>query len=126
MQHKGHDLVSITYHIPTACEVCTRPLWHMFRPPQAYECRRCRMKVHAEHVTSEGAEGVAACKLHADRARELLLLAPAAPDQRRWVARLARRVQRYGYRAAISNHDHTKLSPRYATRVHPAINYYIH
>lgn len=40
VQHKGHDLVSITYHIPTACEVCTRPLWHMFRPPQAYECRR--------------------------------------------------------------------------------------
>nr|XP_049691706.1 rho-associated protein kinase 2 isoform X2 [Helicoverpa armigera] len=115
VQHKGHDLVSITYHIPTACEVCTRPLWHMFRPPQAYECRRCRMKIHAEHV-SEG-EGVAACKLHADRARELLLLAPGAPDQRRWVARLARRVQRYGYRAAHHpHHDHTKLSPRDSMR----------
>ncbi|XP_023949455.2 rho-associated protein kinase 2 [Bicyclus anynana] len=113
VQHKGHDLVSITYHIPTACEVCTRPLWHMFRPPQAYECRRCRMKIHAEHV-SEG-DGVAACKLHADRAREMLLLAPAAPDQRRWVARLARRVQRYGYRAHI-NHDNTKLSPRDSMR----------
>lgn len=73
----------------------------------------CRMKIHAEHI-NEG-EGVAACKLHADRARELLLLAPAAPDQRRWVARLARRVQRYGYRAAHhTNHDHTKLSPRYS------------
>ncbi|KAI8428208.1 hypothetical protein MSG28_002437 [Choristoneura fumiferana] len=119
VQHKGHDLVSITYHIPTACEVCTRPLWHMFRPPQAYECRRCRMKIHAEHV-AEG-ESVAACKLHADRARELLLLAPAAPDQRRWVARLARRVQRYGYRAAHTNHDHTKLSPRGAgSRASPA------
>lgn len=113
VQHKGHDLVSITYHIPTACEVCTRPLWHMFRPPQAYECRRCRMKIHAEHLT-EG-EGVAACKLHADRARELLLLAPAAPEQRRWVARLARRVQRHGYRAAHHNHDH-RLSPRDSMR----------
>lgn len=69
------------------------------------------MKVHAEHVTDAGGEGVAACKLHADRARELLLLAPVAQEQRRWVARLARRVQRYGYRAA-HNHDHTKLSPR--------------
>ncbi|XP_050553083.1 rho-associated protein kinase 2 isoform X1 [Spodoptera frugiperda] len=119
VQHKGHDLVSITYHIPTACEVCTRPLWHMFRPPQAYECRRCRMKIHAEHVAEgDGAAGpgVAACKLHADRARELLLLAPAAPDQRRWVARLQRRVQRYGYRAAHTNHDHTKLSPRDSMR----------
>ncbi|CAK1602805.1 unnamed protein product [Parnassius mnemosyne] len=114
VQHKGHDLVSITYHIPTACEVCTRPLWHMFRPPHAYECRRCRMKIHAEHV-SEG-EGVAACKLHADRARELLLLAPAAQEQRRWVARLARRVQRYGYRAAHHNHEHSRLSPRDSMR----------
>ncbi|KAL0849508.1 hypothetical protein ABMA28_013785 [Loxostege sticticalis] len=115
VQHKGHDLVNITYHIPTACEVCPRPLWHMFRPPQAYECRRCRMKIHVEHI-NEG-EGVAACKLHANRARELLLLAPAAPDQRRWVARLARRVQRYGYRAAHhTNHDHTKLSPRDSMR----------
>ncbi|CAH2988953.1 unnamed protein product [Chilo suppressalis] len=115
VQHKGHDLVNITYHIPTACEVCTRPLWHMFRPPQAYECRRCRMKIHVEHI-NEG-EGVAACKLHANRARELLLLAPGAPEQRRWVARLARRVQRYGYRAAHhTNHDHTKLSPRDSMR----------
>ncbi|CAH2104431.1 unnamed protein product [Euphydryas editha] len=121
VQHKGHDLVSITYHIPTACEVCTRPLWHMFRPPQAYECRRCRMKIHAEHV-AEG-EGVAACKLHADRARELLLLAPGAPEQRRWVARLARRVQRYGYRAAHTNHDHTKLSPRDSMRSNLKVAY---
>ncbi|GBP05935.1 Rho-associated protein kinase 2 [Eumeta japonica] len=115
VQHKGHDLVSITYHIPTACEVCTRPLWHMFRPPQAYECRRCRMKIHAEHVT-EG-EGVAACKLHADRARELLLLTGTPQEQRRWVARLARRVQRYGYRAHLGTHDHpNKLSPRDSMR----------
>ncbi|XP_072937034.1 rho-associated protein kinase 2 [Epargyreus clarus] len=127
VQHKGHDLVSITYHIPTACEVCTRPLWHMFRPPHAYECRRCRMKIHAEHV-SEG-EGVAACKLHADRARELLLLAPAALEQRRWVARLARRVQRHGYRAAhtalahLANHDHAKLSPRDSMRSNLKVAY---
>ncbi|XP_013182837.2 rho-associated protein kinase 1 isoform X1 [Amyelois transitella] len=118
VQHKGHDLVSITYHMPTACEVCPRPLWHMFRPPQAYECRRCRMKVHAEHVSEEagGGVGVAACKLQADRARELLLLAGAPPEQRRWVARLARRVQRYGYRAAHTNHDHTKLCGRDSMR----------
>lgn len=112
--HKGHDLVSITYHIPTACEVCPRPLWHMFRPPPAFECRRCRMKIHSEHV-SEG-EGVAACKLQADRARELLLLAAAATDQRRWVARLARRVTRYGYRAHRAGHDPAKLSPRDSMR----------
>lgn len=38
--HKGHELVQISYHMPTTCEVCPRPLWHMFRPPSAYECKR--------------------------------------------------------------------------------------
>lgn len=36
----GHEFVHITYHMPTACEVCTKPLWHMFKPPAAYECKR--------------------------------------------------------------------------------------
>lgn len=26
--------------MPTACEVCPKPLWHMFKPPAAYECKR--------------------------------------------------------------------------------------
>lgn len=37
--HKGHELVAISFHMPTTCEVCPRPLWHMFRPPPALECR---------------------------------------------------------------------------------------
>lgn len=36
----GHEFVHITYHMPTACEVCPKPLWHMFKPPAAYECKR--------------------------------------------------------------------------------------
>lgn len=36
----GHEFVPITYHMPTACEVCPRPLWHVFKPPAAYECKR--------------------------------------------------------------------------------------
>jgi len=43
---KGHELVQISYHMPTNCEVCPKPLWHMFRPPPALECRRCRIKLH--------------------------------------------------------------------------------
>lgn len=43
---KGHELVQISYHMPTTCEVCPRPLGHMFRPPPALECRRCRIKLH--------------------------------------------------------------------------------
>jgi Rho-associated protein kinase 2 len=37
--HKGHELVAISFHMPTTCEVCPKPLWHMFRPPPALECR---------------------------------------------------------------------------------------
>jgi hypothetical protein len=37
---KGHEFVQISYHMPTNCEACPRPLWHMFRPPPALECRR--------------------------------------------------------------------------------------
>ena len=44
VSHKGHELVAISFHMPTTCEVCSKPLWHMFRPPPALECRRCRMK----------------------------------------------------------------------------------
>jgi hypothetical protein len=38
--HKGHEFVQISYHMPTTCEVCPKPLWHMFRPPAAFECKR--------------------------------------------------------------------------------------
>lgn len=38
--HKGHEFLQISFHMPTTCEVCPRPLWHMFRPPPALECRR--------------------------------------------------------------------------------------
>lgn len=36
---KGHEFISISYHMPTTCEVCSKQLWHMFRPPPALECR---------------------------------------------------------------------------------------
>lgn len=40
IMHKGHEFLMISYHMPTTCEVCPKPLWHMFRPPPALECRR--------------------------------------------------------------------------------------
>lgn len=41
--HKGHEFLGISYHMPTTCEVCPKPMWNMFRPPPALECRsECR------------------------------------------------------------------------------------
>lgn len=37
---KGHEFVQINFHMPTTCEVCPKPLWHVFRPPAAYDCKR--------------------------------------------------------------------------------------
>ncbi|XP_048508701.1 rho-associated protein kinase 2 isoform X2 [Athalia rosae] len=111
---KGHEFISISYHMPTTCEVCTKPLWHMFRPPPAQECRRCRIKVHKEHLEKKE-DAIAPCKLHYDpnSARELLVLAGSPDDQKYWVTRLSRRIQKCGYKAN-SHVDGTgqRVSPR--------------
>lgn len=39
VQHKGHEFIPISFHMPATCESCPRPLWHMFKPPPALECR---------------------------------------------------------------------------------------
>lgn len=36
---KGHEFVQISFHMPTNCEVCPKPLSNVFRPPPALECR---------------------------------------------------------------------------------------
>uniref|UniRef100_A0A1I8Q3B7 Rho-associated protein kinase let-502 n=1 Tax=Stomoxys calcitrans TaxID=35570 RepID=A0A1I8Q3B7_STOCA len=117
--HKGHEFVHITYHMPTACEVCPKPLWHMFKPPAAYECKRCRNKIHKEHVDNN--DPLAPCKLHHDphSAREMLLLATTPDEQNLWVSRLSKRIQKCGYKANSSsnnnsnNSDGSKISPSY-------------
>lgn len=34
-----HDLVELTFHIPTNCDLCVKPLSGFIRPPPAYECK---------------------------------------------------------------------------------------
>ncbi|KAG7270484.1 hypothetical protein CRUP_032780, partial [Coryphaenoides rupestris] len=69
---EGHEFIFPTlYHFPSNCEACTRPLWNVFKPPPALECRRCHTKCHKDHL---------------DRKEE--------EDQQRWVGRLLKRVPR--------------------------------
>ncbi|XP_068083475.1 rho-associated protein kinase 2 [Anabrus simplex] len=109
---KGHEFIQISYHMPTNCEVCPKPLWHMFRPPPALECRRCRIKVHKEHLERKE-EAIAPCKLHYDpnSAKELLILAQSMDDQQLWIQRLGKKIQKCGYKAN-SGMDGAKISPR--------------
>lgn len=117
VMHKGHEFLQISFHMPTNCEVCPKPMWHMFRPPPALECRRCRTKIHKEHLDRKE-DYLAPCKLHYDPtyAKELLLLAPSVEEQKHWVSRLSKKIQKSGYKANNSNIDPAKISPRESTR----------
>ncbi|XP_069978954.1 rho-associated protein kinase 1-like isoform X1 [Penaeus vannamei] len=116
--HKGHEFLAISFHMPTNCEVCQRHLWHMFKPPPALECRRCRMKIHRDHLERKE-ELVAPCKVNYDlnTAKEMLLLAPTVDEQQNWVLRLSKKIQKSGYKANnAGGPDGAKVSPRESTR----------
>ncbi|XP_050995506.1 rho-associated protein kinase 2b isoform X1 [Labeo rohita] len=93
--HKGHEFVLTLYHFPSSCEACPRPLWHVFKPPPALECRRCRIKCHKDHIDRKE-EVLAPCRVNYDMstAKELLLLANSTEDQQKWVSRLLKKVPR--------------------------------
>uniref|UniRef100_A0A3Q2WU81 Rho-associated protein kinase 2 n=1 Tax=Haplochromis burtoni TaxID=8153 RepID=A0A3Q2WU81_HAPBU len=60
ISHKGHEFIVTLYHFPSNCEVCTRPLWNVFKPPPALECRRCHTKFHKDHLDKK--EVIIPCK----------------------------------------------------------------
>ncbi|XP_057208515.1 rho-associated protein kinase 2-like isoform X2 [Triplophysa rosa] len=126
--HKGHEFVLTLYHFPSSCEACMRPLWHVFKPPPALECRRCRVKCHKDHIDHKE-EVIAPCKVNYDMstAKELLLLANSTEEQKKWVSRLLKRVPRkpVAHNASIaiaspsSEGSPPKLSPQLSPRLSP-------
>uniref|UniRef100_A0A671LQY4 non-specific serine/threonine protein kinase n=1 Tax=Sinocyclocheilus anshuiensis TaxID=1608454 RepID=A0A671LQY4_9TELE len=91
--HKGHEFIPTLYHFPTNCEACTKPLWNMFKPPPALECRRCHIKCHKDHMDKKE-EVIAPCKVNYDvsTAKNLLLLALSQEEQQKWVSRLVKKI----------------------------------
>uniref|UniRef100_A0A672PMD1 Rho-associated protein kinase 2 n=1 Tax=Sinocyclocheilus grahami TaxID=75366 RepID=A0A672PMD1_SINGR len=91
--HKGHEFIHTLYHFPTNCEACTKPLWNMFKPPPALECRRCHIKCHKDHMDKKE-EVIAPCRVNYDvsTAKNLLLLALSQEDQQKWVSRLMKKI----------------------------------
>lgn len=61
LSHKGHEFIPTLYHFPTTCEACSKPLWNMFKPPPALECRRCHVKCHKDHLDKKE-DVIAPCK----------------------------------------------------------------
>ncbi|XP_076021402.1 rho-associated protein kinase 2-like isoform X2 [Genypterus blacodes] len=110
ISHKGHEFIPTLYHFPSSCEACTRPLWHVFKPPPALECRRCHTKCHKDHIDKKE-EVIAPCKVNYDisTAKELILLAHTQEEQQRWVGQLIKRIPR----------KHLAVSPPAAAQPHP-------
>ncbi|XP_045067302.1 rho-associated protein kinase 2 [Coregonus clupeaformis] len=95
VRHKGHEFIPTLYHLPSSCEACTRPLWNVFKPPPALECRRCHTKCHKDHLDRKE-EVIAPCRVNYDMstAKDLLLLAGSQTEQKRWVSQLIKRIPR--------------------------------
>lgn len=73
----------------------------------------CHIKVHREHLERKE-EAIAPCKLNYDPncAKELLLLASSTEEQKHWVQRLSKKIQKCGYKANTTI-DGAKISPRF-------------
>lgn len=95
IDYMRHQFIPMHYHMPTNCDSCNKPLWHMFKPPPAVECRRCHMKCHKDHVDREEA-CITMCNFNMDliSAKELLVLAQTADEQKQWVMYLSKKIIR--------------------------------
>ncbi|KAM4688573.1 rho-associated protein kinase 1 [Discoglossus pictus] len=93
LNHKGHEFIPTLYHFPANCEACAKPLWHVFKPPPALECRRCHVKCHKDHLDKKE-ELITPCKVSYDvtSARDMLLLAGTQDDQKKWVTHLVKKI----------------------------------
>ncbi|XP_062981235.1 rho-associated protein kinase 2 isoform X1 [Elgaria multicarinata webbii] len=114
--HKGHEFIPTLYHFPTNCEACMKPLWHMFKPPPALECRRCHIKCHKDHMDRKE-EIIAPCKVNYDisTAKNLLLLATSTEDQQKWVSRLGKKIPK----KPPAPDPFARSSPRTSMKVQP-------
>ncbi|XP_063075400.1 rho-associated protein kinase 1 isoform X2 [Engraulis encrasicolus] len=91
--HKGHEFIPTLYHFPTNCEACAKPLWHVFKPPPALECRRCHVKCHKDHLDKKE-DVIAPCKVNYDvtSARDMLCLAVTQDEQKKWIGHLGKKI----------------------------------
>uniref|UniRef100_A0A4W6F5B5 non-specific serine/threonine protein kinase n=1 Tax=Lates calcarifer TaxID=8187 RepID=A0A4W6F5B5_LATCA len=122
ISHKGHEFILTLYHFPSSCEACTRPLWHVFKPPPALECRRCHTKCHKDHLDRKE-EVIVPCKVNYDMstAKELLLLSNSQEEQQRWVSHLLKRIPRK-HPTMTTPHSSPRLSPRPSPRESPRMS----
>ncbi|KRZ14460.1 Rho-associated protein kinase 1 [Trichinella zimbabwensis] len=96
MSHKGHDFIAISFHSPTSCDICSKQLWNVLKPPPALECKRCHVKIHKDHLEKHDRD-VAPCRVNYDPmlARDLLLMVSSADECKVWVNRIRKCMENF-------------------------------
>ncbi|KRZ58163.1 Rho-associated protein kinase [Trichinella nativa] len=96
MSHKGHDFIAISFHSPTSCDICSKQLWNVLKPPPALECKRCHVKIHKDHLEKHDRD-VAPCRVNYDPmlARDLLLMVSSADQCKVWVNRIRKCMENF-------------------------------
>jgi hypothetical protein len=102
---RKHDLVELTFHMPTNCDFCQRQLSHVFRPPPAVECKRCHMRFHSEH-RDRGELPQCKYSFDATTARDLLVMTEAEEICQSWVRCLKNVIK--GQAAMRTNNTHRR------------------
>uniref|UniRef100_A0A3Q1GF55 Rho-associated protein kinase n=2 Tax=Acanthochromis polyacanthus TaxID=80966 RepID=A0A3Q1GF55_9TELE len=126
LPHKGHEFIPTLYHFPTNCEACAKPLWHVFKPPPALECRRCHVKCHKDHLDKKE-DVIAPCKVNYDvtSARDMLLLALTQDEQKKWIGHLGKKIPKTPpstFSRASPRSMSTRSGPNQSFRKNPKSN----
>eukprot|EP00794_Sanderia_malayensis_P004834 gene4834-5466_t len=121
IDYLGHQFYVMHYHMPTNCEVCPKPLWNMFKPPTALECRRCHIKCHKDHVDREE-DCISTCKVDLTTAKELLVLATTPEEQKQWVTSLSHKIVRKDPQQKKNSSKNRLASPGNITKSQSAVN----
>uniref|UniRef100_H3CSS4 Rho-associated protein kinase n=1 Tax=Tetraodon nigroviridis TaxID=99883 RepID=H3CSS4_TETNG len=124
--HKGHEFIPTLYHFPSNCEACSKPLWHVFKPPPALECRRCHVKCHKDHLDKKE-DVIAPCKVNYDvtSARDMLLLALTQDEQKKWIGHLGKKIPKTPpttFSRASPRAMSTRTGPNQSFRKNPKSN----
>ncbi|CAG5896586.1 rho-associated protein kinase 1 isoform 2-T2 [Menidia menidia] len=124
--HKGHEFIPTLYHFPSNCEACSKPLWHVFKPPPALECRRCHVKCHKDHLDKKE-DVITPCKVNYDvtSARDMLLLALTQDEQKKWIGHLGKKIPKTPpstFSRASPRSMSTRSGPNQSFRKNPKSN----
>eukprot|EP00117_Sycon_ciliatum_P036277 scpid14936/ scgid1448/ Rho-associated protein kinase 2; Rho-associated, coiled-coil-containing protein kinase 2; Rho-associated, coiled-coil-containing protein kinase II; p164 ROCK-2 len=93
VDYLGHRFVSIPMHVPSSCDACHKPLqWALLKTYSSYECNRCHLKCHKDHVDKQ--DDVIFDCIGDVNSRDLLILANSVDERQYWVMRLSKHAVR--------------------------------